>query len=419
MAELNPNIILGIQAPQVQPYDASQGMIKGLTLKNLIQQGKTGEMQAKIQEQLYNDDLSMREAYKVAGGNPEAVRDELVKRGLYKQVNEFDKNALEKREKTVNIDSKLSGISKDKLETDLKKLDVIRNVGNGPLIAYKNAVAKGVSPEMAMQAIQPMWESAITGLKNTGMFDEKFLSTVPQQFDPNQIEAQLAQTLKYSDVLNNEIQRRGQDITLRGQDMTDRRTREEGAANRGVTMRGQNITRQGQMDANARADETNKISREKLEVDKTKAKNEKVTDTQRANSGYAARMKAADKIFEGTKSQKPGIVETVVGGMPVVGNEVSANVARGMDGDRQQSRQAQEDWVRAKLRKESGAVIGEEEMDREIRTYFPQIGDGKEVVKQKANARKQALAGMETASGSAYTPVVNGSAGDWSIEEVK
>ena len=68
----------------------------------------------------------------------------------------------------------------------------------------------------------------------------------------------------------------------------------------------------------------------------------------------------------------------------------------------QQYKQAQEDWVRAKLRKESGAVIGEEEMANEIKTYFPQFGDSDEVLAQKDRARKIAEDALIKESQGAY-----------------
>lgn len=58
--------------------------------------------------------------------------------------------------------------------------------------------------------------------------------------------------------------------------------------------------------------------------------------------------------------------------------------------EKQRFNQAANDWIRAKLRKESGAVIGDEEMAAEYRTYFPIYGDSKEVIEQKARARKVA-----------------------------
>ena len=70
-----------------------------------------------------------------------------------------------------------------------------------------------------------------------------------------------------------------------------------------------------------------------------------------------------------------------------------------LNNDQQQLYQAQRDWVRAKLRKESGAVIGEEEMAEEIRTYFPQPGENAELRKQKQKARKEAERQMEIGAG--------------------
>jgi hypothetical protein len=71
-------------------------------------------------------------------------------------------------------------------------------------------------------------------------------------------------------------------------------------------------------------------------------------------------------------------------GIPIVGNYM-------VDPNAQVYRQAQEDWVRAKLRKESGAVIADEEMAKEIETYFPQPGDSQETIEAKGRARKIAI----------------------------
>jgi hypothetical protein len=75
-----------------------------------------------------------------------------------------------------------------------------------------------------------------------------------------------------------------------------------------------------------------------------------------------------------------------------------------MTPDQARYRQAQEDWVRAKLRKESGAAIGKEEMEREIATYFPQVGEGPEVRAQKRQARAVAVEAMRASAGKATVP---------------
>jgi hypothetical protein len=68
----------------------------------------------------------------------------------------------------------------------------------------------------------------------------------------------------------------------------------------------------------------------------------------------------------------------------------------------QNYRQSAMQWVRAKLRKESGAAISNGEFEGEFQTYFPQYGDGPDVIKQKQLARQQAQEGMIAESRGAY-----------------
>lgn len=74
----------------------------------------------------------------------------------------------------------------------------------------------------------------------------------------------------------------------------------------------------------------------------------------------------------------------------------------------QKYRQAADQWIRAKLRKESGATITPEESEGEFRTFFPQPGDGPQVVEQKKLARQQAIEGMKAESGGAYDALFQG-----------
>jgi hypothetical protein len=56
----------------------------------------------------------------------------------------------------------------------------------------------------------------------------------------------------------------------------------------------------------------------------------------------------------------------------------------------QQARQAQEQWAESFLRVKTGAAATQGEVDRNVRTFFPQVGDSPQVIAQKARARKQA-----------------------------
>ena len=54
-----------------------------------------------------------------------------------------------------------------------------------------------------------------------------------------------------------------------------------------------------------------------------------------------------------------------------------------------------QDWVRAKLREESGAVIGETEARQEYETYFPLPGESPALMAQKRARRRLAERAME------------------------
>ena len=123
-----------------------------------------------------------------------------------------------------------------------------------------------------------------------------------------------------------------------------------------------------------------------------------VPDVHVKASSFATRMVEAESMFESLTSDgydPTNIPDAIAGGTGVLGNY--ANSPGG-----QQYSQAQKDWVRAKLRKESGAVIGADEMADEITTYFPQPGDGPEVIAQKTRARKIATNALINESQGSY-----------------
>ena len=122
-----------------------------------------------------------------------------------------------------------------------------------------------------------------------------------------------------------------------------------------------------------------------------------LTEAQAKATGFAARMIQASRIVDPmdlTDAAKPGVLETALGSrLP----ETAANLMRSTE--RQQYRQAQENWVRANLRMESGAVIGGDEMAKEIQNYFPQPGDTPQVIEQKRRSREAATLAMVTSAG--------------------
>lgn len=100
-------------------------------------------------------------------------------------------------------------------------------------------------------------------------------------------------------------------------------------------------------------------------------------------------------------ASKPELFAEIVGG--IIPNWLGGQAAQNKVTStiRQQYEQAQQNWVRANLRAESGAAIGVDEMAKEIRTYFPQIGDSPETIKQKQEARKVTEESMRARAGRA------------------
>lgn len=111
------------------------------------------------------------------------------------------------------------------------------------------------------------------------------------------------------------------------------------------------------------------------------------TDTQKLAAGFADRMVASEAIIKQLSPEEalPTEFTSLAGGVPLFGTYLQR---KAMTPEQQKYKQAADNWIRANLRKESGAVIGADEMQAEYETYFPQPGDSPQVIQQKAEARK-------------------------------
>jgi hypothetical protein len=138
----------------------------------------------------------------------------------------------------------------------------------------------------------------------------------------------------------------------------------------------------------------------------------KPTESEQKAAGFSQRMELSNQLINDLENkliaqgQEPNIMlptatSQAIGSVPFVGDYARTKFT---STEQQQYRQAQENWVRANLRKESGAVIGADEMNAEIKTYFPQPGEMPEVVAQKNIARQVTQEAMKTAAGKSYKP---------------
>ena len=189
---------------------------------------------------------------------------------------------------------------------------------------------------------------------------------------------------------------------------TNARVASEGVANRGVQMRGQNMT-----DARTR-ESTSATMTKPFEVtgpdgvpmlvqqDKQgnitpvtgyapkMAADKPLNEGQAKALGFGTRMQEADKIMAdlakaGTAASVPGMN---------AGYGIGSVVTALASDKQQQLGQAKRDFLNAILRRESGAAIGQNEFDSGDKQYFPQVGDSPAVIAQKDRNRKLAIKGV-------------------------
>lgn len=118
----------------------------------------------------------------------------------------------------------------------------------------------------------------------------------------------------------------------------------------------------------------------------------KLTEAEGRNSGFYGRGVESQKILNDLESEGTSILNKVAGAIPVVGNYLQGEGA-------QKYGQAKRDFINAVLRRESGAVISPEEFANAEQQYFPQPGDGPEVIEQKRRNRDTTIQGLKISAG--------------------
>lgn len=118
----------------------------------------------------------------------------------------------------------------------------------------------------------------------------------------------------------------------------------------------------------------------------------KLTEAEGRNSGFYGRGVESQKILNSLEGEGTSLFNKIVGGVPVVGNYLKGEEA-------QKYGQAKRDFINAVLRRESGAVISPEEFANADQQYFPQPGDGPEVIEQKRQNRETTIQGLKISAG--------------------
>lgn len=131
---------------------------------------------------------------------------------------------------------------------------------------------------------------------------------------------------------------------------------------------------------------------------------------ERSAAAFGNRMAEAEKFLSspGFASYVPSTFTSMAVQKARTGGAITSSIGNNMLSQRdQQYNQYASDWIRAKLRKESGAAIGDQEMESEYRLYFPMPGDDPQTLEQKRQARLTAQQGFMQMAGRAAPPPGN------------
>lgn len=148
------------------------------------------------------------------------------------------------------------------------------------------------------------------------------------------------------------------------------------------------------------------------------------TEFQGKSAAFGLRADEANKLLNDLQGKyNPAAINSKlsVSEVPLLGGALGAATNKlALSPEDQQAEQAQRDFVNAVLRQESGAAIGAQEFDNARKQYFPQPGDSKEVIAQKARNRQLSVQALQANAGKAKltAPMIPAANGVWSIQRV-
>ena len=113
-----------------------------------------------------------------------------------------------------------------------------------------------------------------------------------------------------------------------------------------------------------------------------------LTEGQSKDATYSTRAEGALPIIDSMGEALTSLPQSMGAGLPVVGNYTKTK-------EYQQAEQAGNEFLQAVLRKDTGAAITSNEMAEYGSVYLPRPGDGPELLEQKKQSRRRALAAMK------------------------
>lgn len=423
---IDASIPLGVRAVELPNQLAQFGQIA--QIQGLQQRNRLAELQFAQAEREQARDLAIGDAYKT-NVNPDGT---LNRQGLIGGLASSGQGAA------------IPGIQKTFSEQDkaMREAEKARLEQAGQTISLIGQVAGSATDPQSYAAGRQRLAAAGVDV-----------SQIPEQFDPAYVAQARQQALSAAQQLEQQWKQRGFDLDQQKfgyQQQND-------AANRGVTLRGQDLSAstaiRGQNMTDARSREANASGRAPVGYRWTAdgaalepipggpgIKDKAPTEFQGKSATFGSRADVADRIIGSLEGQySPAAVNSkeAASNIPVVGGVLGSVANKMLPENAQRAEQAQRDFINAVLRQESGAAIGESEFTNARRQYFPQPGDSQAVIQQKAANRRLAVQGLQNNAGPAARPAAaapvmpsnissgringgpsTGSTGGWSVKRL-
>lgn len=221
MSQLNPNIILGVQRPRTtspQELYAQKAQIDRNELVNRL-----GGLKVEAFEQERNDANQLRNVYSQFGKDTEANVNALYKAGLGKEAGAYAKTQSDQQKAVADT-------QKSQIEAHLKKLEVA------------GQILSGVRD-------QASWDAARA--QTAQMLGPEAAATMPAQFDAGLVEQKRNQALSVKEQLEQKWKAMEYTTPNANARLSADTARANNAASNAVQMRGQNMTDARSREANA------------------------------------------------------------------------------------------------------------------------------------------------------------------------
>jgi hypothetical protein len=431
---INTQLPLGVQPMQIE--NPVNQLAKVLQIKDMQQGQQMNALKMDEYRRSVEDGNALRADLAQPGANPYEV---LLKRGKIKEATDFAKGKadigkteaeakykqIETAHKRVDLAGQTMGWLRQNPSLENAQLVVNHLVSNGGM---DQAEGQGLlaqlqaNPQGIAQFAEMTFRSALAAKDQLAKIQTNNIGgqTVTQGIDPVTGKASMVSAVQNTQSPDNAA--------------TNARVAADNAASRQQAERHFNTTQnapRGQFiettDGYVLADPRTGGVRPVMGADgqrlKGKAADRTLNETQAKANMFGTRMREADRILNDLEDKGvtnsgliKGAVEGAAGLTPFMGDKMSdaagsvMNAAPrflgGPNSQQQQVEQARRDFINAVLRKESGAVISQQEFANAERQYFPQPGNDKDVIQQKRALRKRATELMlaEVPGGSRQPP---------------